>query len=143
MSRREAREASFKIIYQVDIHKGSLDEILEDFIAENEISEKDKTYIDDVVSGIAQYKEEINHEIEQNTKNWKVGRISKISRAILQLALYEILKREDIPITVSINEAVEIAKTYDCEQAGRFVNGILGAVQKKIQSSEVVKGENE
>ena len=66
----------------------------------------------------------------------RINRISKVNLAILRLAIYEILKRDDIPISVSINEAVEIAKTYDGEKAGAFVNGILGNIVKQLQQRD-------
>ncbi len=130
MSRRTARDQGFKLLYQVDIHKGNEEEILETFFDENKVTEKDRTYIQEVVHGTLEVTGEIDKLIESNAKGWKINRISKVNLAILRLAIFEILKRDDIPISVSINEAVELAKNYDNEKSGAFVNGVLGAIQK-------------
>lgn len=132
MSRKTAREHSFKLLYQIDIRKGDEDEVLSFFFEENEVEEKDKYYIEDIVKGTNRNKEEIDSYIGNHTKGWSLNRISKVNMAILRLAVYEMLKREDIPMSVSINEAVELAKNYDSEQAGAFVNGVLGAIQKQL-----------
>ena len=145
MSRRTAREASFKLLYQIDIHKGNESEILDAFFKENKLTEKDENFIKGIVTGTLENIDEINRVIEDNTIGWKTNRISKVSIAILRIAVFEMLKREDIPASVSINEAVELAKTYDNVKSGTFVNGILGAVQKKFEarSSEFGEKDNE
>lgn len=135
MSRKAAREEAFKLLYQINIHKGDEDQILEDFFQEKDIEEQDIIYVKDVVLGTLDNIEEIDRLIDEHAIGWSTKRISKINLSILRLAIYEMLKREDIPISVSINEAVELAKTYDNEAAGAFINGILGSIQKKIDNS--------
>ncbi len=136
MSRRTAREQGFKLLYQVDIHKGNEQEILETFFDENKVADKDRVYIQEVVHGTLEVTGEIDKLIEGNSKGWKINRISKVNLAILRLAIFEILKRDDIPVSVSINEAVELAKNYDNEKSGAFVNGVLGAIQKQLHVEE-------
>ena len=70
--------------------------------------------------------DELDAEINEASQNWDSDRISRVSRAILRLALYEIRYEDDIPTKISVNEAIELAKTYDDEKAFSFVNGVLG-----------------
>jgi N utilization substance protein B len=134
MSRRLAREEAFKLLYQYDIQKSSIDMIFEIYYEyeKSDLNENEKSYIEDVVKGAIKYEDEINKLIKENAINWDINRISKVNIAILKIALYEILYREDIPANVSINEAVELAKFYDNKKAGAFINGILGSVKKQL-----------
>ena len=83
-------------------------------------------YIDRVVAGIANREEELNATIQQFSIGWDVKRISRLNRVIMQLAVYEILYRDDVPEGVAVSEAVRLAKKYN-DEMGRFVNGILGS----------------
>ena len=89
-------------------------------------------YIDTVVTGIANREEELNAVISQFSIGWDITRISKLARCILQLAIYEIQFVEDVPTGVAISEAVRIAKKYDGNEAGSFVNGILGSYARSL-----------
>ena len=93
-------------------------------------------YIDRVVSGVANREEELNEHIQQFSIGWDVSRISRLTRTIMQLAIFEILYMEDIPTGVAISEAVRLAKMYDGDDTGAFVNGILGAFARHL-SAEV------
>ena len=89
-------------------------------------------YLDNVVSGVANRSEELNEKILQYSIGWDVSRISKLARTIMQLAIFEILYVEDVPTGVAISEAVRIAKMYDGDDTGAFVNGILGAFAREL-----------
>ena len=84
-------------------------------------------YIDTVVAGVASRADELNEQIQKYSIGWDISRISKLTRCIMQLAMFEILYVEDVPTGVAISEAVRIVKLYDGDDAGAFVNGILGA----------------
>ena len=84
-------------------------------------------YIDSVVSGVANRAEDLNAEISRYSIGWDISRISRLTRAIMQLAIYEILYVQDVPTGVAVSEAVRLAKKYDGDDTGAFVNGILGA----------------
>ena len=84
-------------------------------------------YIDSVVTGVANREEELNTQISKFSIGWDISRISRLARCILQLAIFEILYVEDIPTGVAVSEAVRIAKKYDGDDTGSFVNGILGS----------------
>ena len=93
-----------------------------------------KAYIRSVVSGVANRSEELNALIQKYSIGWDVTRISKLARAIMQLAIFEILYVDDVPTGVAISEAVRIAKIYDGNDTGSFVNGILGAFARDLTS---------
>ncbi len=130
MSRRTAREHAFKLLFQLEIQKEGREEQIQSFLEDNDIAEKDRDYILDIVEGTAERVGEIDKDISKYLKGWKINRISKVDLSVLRLAIYEILERNDIPENVSINEAVEIAKKYSGEESGAFVNGVLGRFVK-------------
>ena len=94
-------------------------------------------YIDTVVAGVANREEDLNQQIQKFSIGWDVTRISKLTRSIMQLAIFEILYVDDVPTGVAISEAVRLAKKYDGDDTGAFVNGILGAFaraqEKKLE----------
>ena len=89
-------------------------------------------YIDTVVSGVANREEELNAQISKFSIGWDITRISRLARCILQLAIFEILHVEDVPTGVAVSEAVRIAKKYDGDDTGSFVNGILGSFARSL-----------
>ena len=107
--------------------------------AENQVytdrpSRAQLAYIDQTVSGVANREEELNALIQQYSIGWDISRISKLARAIMQLAIFEILYVDDVPTNVAISEAIRIAKIYDGNDAGVFINGILGAFARGLTS---------
>jgi len=91
-------------------------------------------YIDSVVAGVANREEELNAVISKYSIGWDISRISKLARCILQLAIFEILYVEDVPTGVAVSEAVRIAKKYDGDDTGSFVNGILGSFARSLSA---------
>lgn len=89
-------------------------------------------YIDTMVSGVANREEELNDVIRKFAIGWDISRISRLARCILQLAIFEILYAEDVPTGVAVSEAVRIAKKYDGDDAGSFINGILGSFARSL-----------
>ena len=130
MKRRLAREYAFKLIYEhgVQTEKDSI-ELIEDTAAEQEFTPDE--YIKEVVLGVAERSSELDELISDSAKGWKLERISLASLSIMRLAIYEMLYVEDVPFSVAINEAVELAKTYDHDKAPKFINGILNSVADK------------
>ena len=131
MGRKEARDGAFKMLYQLDINTNDHDAALETFFDEFEFTKGDKAYITEVVKGVFEHMEEIDTHISEAVKSWTLNRISLVDKAILRLAIYEIYYREDIPDSISIYEAVELAKLYDSPKAGGFVNGLLRGILRK------------
>ncbi len=93
-------------------------------------------YIDRVVSGVANRVDELNAQISQYSIGWDISRISRLTRCILQLAVFEILYVEDVPTGVAVSEAVRLAKKYDGDDTGSFVNGILGSFARALENKE-------
>lgn len=141
MKRADARELAVHLIYGRDFTGEEPEqavalrlqkEYYAKLAAENEVyterpSRAQLGYIDSVVAGVANRAEELNAHIQKFSIGWDVSRISRLTRSILQLAIYEILFVEDVPAGVAISEAVRLAKKYDGDDTGSFVNGILGA----------------
>lgn len=130
MGRRASREIAMKLLYQLDIQKCDREEQIEQCFIENNIDENDKVYINEVIDGVNVNILYLDKIIEKYSKGWKISRISKVDLAILRLSIYEVSFRTDIPVGVSINEAVELAKKFSGEESSAFVNGILGKISK-------------
>ena len=90
------------------------------------------TYITETVRGIQSHQEELDGYISRYAIGWHVERISRLARAILQLAMYEALYVDDVPTGVAISEAVELARKYETEDVVSFVNGILGSFAREV-----------
>ena len=131
MSRRTAREKAFKMLFAIDIGDNTIEEASEIvmYLMKNE---SHKLFILSVVRGVLENLSKINELINKYSDDWSVNRMASTDRNILRLAIYEILYCQDIPVSVSINEAVEIAKKYGDEQSYKFINGLLGAIAKDI-----------
>lgn len=130
MNRRQAREEAFILIFEKQFNSADIDEILE-IAAEVRDLEPDE-YIKAVFKGVYKNIDQIDTAISENAIGWKIGRISKVSLCILRLAIFEIKFMEDIPVSVSINEAVELAKKYATKEDASFINGILSSVEKAV-----------
>ncbi|NLG52448.1 MAG: transcription antitermination factor NusB [Clostridiales bacterium] len=143
MSRKAAREAAVQILYEYGFHNEDARELLNFRLSDGfcemlddetdikKIDEKQHDYITRVVLNSIEKQDEINNLIKTNSIRWKINRISRIARAIMQVAIYEILYMDDISEKVAINEAVEIAKKYDSRETVAFINGVLGSIVRK------------
>jgi len=128
MSRRRARERALQVLFQVDL--GNADPA-ETFCRMNEsfgTLSKNGDFAKRLVEGTLANLASIDQIIAKISKDWKINRMANVDRNIMRLALYEILYCEDIPNSVSVNEAIELGKVYGGEESGRFINGILGRV---------------
>lgn len=129
MGRKKARDNAFKCIYQVGFDFNlNLEDMLKHNYEENENTEEEKEYISELLNGVVKNIDAIDDEILKNLKDWSIDRISKVDLAILRLAIYEIKFIENIPVKVSLNEAVELAKMYGDDNSANFVNGLLAKV---------------
>ena len=135
MVRRELREHVFKMLFQIEfIDVSEMPEHLELYF-ENipNASDKDKEYITNKVNNIIEKIEDLDIILNENTTGWKTTRMSKVDLTILRLALFEMKYDEDVPTSVAINEAVELAKGFSGESAPKFVNGVLAKCITSIQ----------
>lgn len=131
INRREAREAVFELLFETEFKRD--EDIVQIFALSCENREiAEDAYIHDTYFGVCEHREEIDELINRHAKGWKTNRISRVSRSVLRLCTYELLYCKDIPASVSINEAIELSKKYDQEQARAFVNGVLNSVKNEI-----------
>ena len=152
MTRANARELAVHLIYGRDFTGEEPESVIKlrldkDYYAklsqENQVYEERPTrtqraYIDQVVAGVANRADELNEKIQKYSIGWDITRISRLARTVMQLAIFEILYIDDVPTGVAISEAVRIAKMYDGDDTGSFVNGVLGSFARDLNSEEIV-----
>jgi transcription antitermination protein NusB len=136
-SRRQGRTLAFQVLFGLSFDPQTEQAALRRSFARNPAvaeceSPEAVTFASELVLGVVANLPEIDQVIGQHSDNWKIGRIAKIELAILRLSLFEILHRQDIPLKVAINEAIELAKGFGDENSRAFVNGILDAVARAV-----------
>lgn len=150
MTRSNARELAVHLIYGREFTGEEPEQVVDtrlnkDYYSslseENDVytdrpSRAQLRYIDTVVSGVANRTEELNEQIKKYSIGWDISRISRLTRCVLQLAIYEILYVDDVPTGVAISEAVRLAKMYDGDDTGAFTNGILGSFARSLTAKE-------
>ena len=129
MNRSEMREQAFILLYEKEFFKDKPCEEIEEVFAEN-ISELSE-YAKETFENVCERREELDEIISSYLSGWKIGRLPKVNASILSLAIYEIKFYSEIPVSVSINEAVELAKKYATKEDASFINGILSTVAKQ------------
>ena len=150
MTRANARELAVHLIYSQGFTGEEPDVVVatrlekeyykllseENEVYEERPSRAQLAYIDNVVAGVANRQDMLNEEIQKYSIGWDVSRISRLARSVMQLAIFEILYVEDVPTGVAVSEAVRLAKKYDGDDTGAFVNGILGSFARSQNSEE-------
>lgn len=133
MSRKSARDVAMKMAFAT-LMGGEEDyaTILEQSNMEVAPNEVDMAFARDIVEGVQLHEQTLDAMITQSAIGWALDRMPKVDLCILRIALYEMQHREDIPHSVSINEAVELAKRYSGEKSPAFINGLLGTLSKQI-----------
>ncbi|HLR41350.1 MAG TPA: transcription antitermination factor NusB [Virgibacillus sp.] len=124
MNRHTARKKAFQTLFQLDINDNDPIQAMENLL---ETTESD-AFLTTLVKGVAAYKTDIDNTITANLENWSIERIASVEKTILRIATYEIKYLDDIPVNVSINEAIELANQYGDEKSGKFVNGVLSKI---------------
>ena len=151
MTRANARELAVHLIYSQGFTGEEPDVVVatrlekeyykllseENEVYEERPSRAQLAYIDNVVAGVANRQDMLNAEIQKYSISWDVSRISRLARSVMQLAIFEILYVDDVPTGVAVSEAVRLAKKYDGDDTGAFVNGILGAFARGLNPEEV------
>jgi N utilization substance protein B len=132
--RRKARESALQILYQLEFDEMDAGEAHDAFWRKRRAPAGAKDYCLRLVEGISSHQKEIDEAIQSISEHWRIARMALIDRNILRLAAFELLRDRSIPPAIVINEAIEIAKKYSGPEAAIFVNGILDALRKKIQT---------
>lgn len=123
-SRREARERALTLLYEAEAKSVDPAEVLASLPVEPE------PFTIELVVGVSDHLAEIDDVISARSVGWPLERMPSLDRAVLRLATFELLHRDDIPTAATINEAVELAKTFSTDDSGKFVNGVLSAVAR-------------
>ena len=140
ISRRKAREFLLELLFESEFRPD------EDHVAIYAISAEERlipedSYIKNAYFTICENKEKIDAKIGECAKGWRTDRLSKISRSLLRLGVYEMFYEEEIPYTVTINEVIELTKAYDDPKAKAFINGVLNGVKEMAEAAGVEKKE--
>lgn len=141
--RRKARESALQLLYEIDLCQKDPVEVLKlsEFLKvlpkeaghDEETSAEQQKFCHDLVEGVSRNVREIDQLIESHSTHWKISRMALVDRNILRLAVFELLYCQDIPTSVSINEAIEIGKRFGTEESGSFINGVLDHIAKDLQ----------
>jgi N utilization substance protein B len=125
MKRRQAREFALQALFQMDMSDITPHEALAHIVDEKEID----PYLDELVTGTHENITEIDTAIKENLEKWSLDRLAKVDRNILRIAVYELLFVDDVPASVAINEALEVAKLFGDEKSSKFINGVLSNIK--------------
>ena len=137
MSRRNDRIIAFTLAYERDFHDWQdIEEAAEYYIEELGDEDCERDFVLKEIKGVLKHKAAIDDLVEKHSQDWDISRLNRLDLAILRLAVFEMLFNPEINESVAINEAVELAKAYSSDEAGRFVNGILGKISKEAKSGE-------
>ncbi len=140
MKRRRARECTLQLLFQYDFTGRIPDKReLQEFWAMRMEPDDVRAFSEELFYGTVSKLEEIDRILERFAEHWSLERMAAVDRNILRLATYELLYREDIPVAVSINEAIEIAKRYASQESPSFINGILDGIAKTMAPSKADK----
>lgn len=123
MKRRKARELALQTLFQMDLSEANASDALQHVLEEAE--EKEDSFLESLVTNFVNHKEEIDNKLSSNIESWTIDRLGNVDRNILRIALVEIDFLEDVPKSVTINEAIEIAKIYGDDDSSKFINAVL------------------
>ncbi len=132
MNRSEARELMMQLLFQMEAQNEFNIELKEKFLQDRKDLKSQKKYVDQLSDLILEHKSEIDKSIEESSDNWKINRMNKVDLAIVRIAIAELFYVEDIPTSVSINEAINLAKKFGADESSKFINGLLGKVAQNL-----------
>lgn len=137
MKRRELREAVLQMLFETEFRRDETPEEIFSVSAENrEYTPEEQNEIRKVYFEIVDKRDPIDALINECASGWKTTRMTRLSLSIMRLCVYEMLYRDDIPTSVSLNEAVELCKIYDEPKARSFLNGVLNGVKNKLEEAD-------
>ena len=135
-NRRQARECALEVLYRLDLVGDEPENTIAEILLRKNPSEEAETYLRRLVDAALGNQQEIDATLRRHLTRWRLERLTVLDRAILRLAAAEILYFDDVPPKVSINEAVDIAKKYGDDEAGKFVNGVLDGIFQERDASQ-------
>lgn len=128
MKRRTAREKALQALYQMDIAKAEVSEAIESVL--NGAASDD--YFEKLVKEITEHRTQLDDLIKENLENWTIERLANIDRNLLRIAVYEMVYMEDVPVNVTMDEAIEIAKKFGDDQSSSFINAVLSKIKNHL-----------
>lgn len=126
--RHQARELALKVLFQLEGSQDDPEEALVYHAVEGAATSDVTNFARHLVGGVLTNREKLDAILSETSEHWKIEQMAKVDRIILQIAVYEIAIDRQVPTKAAINESIELAKTFSGDEAGRFVNGILGRV---------------
>lgn len=133
MKRRRARENLFKALFMIEVGGNRVEDVETYLLQGSTASEQETAFFRFSLQGILTHRNDLDRLLKEHLINWKLDRLSPVVRNILRIGIYEIMYDDEIPEKVSINEAIELAKIYQDEEASRFVNGVLDRIRKHLK----------
>ena len=134
-ARRRARECALQMLFSYDVTHSSVEELIETYWGEMaEAAEDVRGFANELVIGTVSHLNEIDELIRLRTEHWRITRMAIVDRNLLRLAIFEFLYQPTTPMTVAINEALEIARRFSTHEATQFINGILDAIKRDVES---------
>ena len=133
--RRKAREVALQVLYTMDILGNNISEAIDLFWSNFEASQEARDFSTVLIEGTWQHRHQIDDLIASCSEHWSLTRMSKVDKAILRMAVYELQHCQDIPPKVTLNEAIDLGKLYGSENSGAFINGILDALYGKLRKN--------
>lgn len=137
--RRRARELVLQSLYAEVMAKNTLDDIVIDIMASIQEDEDAHGFAEQLFRKVYRNAQTLDEDVAIMLENWELSRVALLDRLILRIALCELLYFEEIPPKVTINEAIDMAKKYSTAESGRFVNGILDALYKKLTDEKRIQ----
>jgi len=128
--RTKAREYALQVLYQMDIRHAGCSQILQEFWEAHQSPAEIKVYASELAEGTAAHSQAIDAHIARHANNWDLKRMAVVDRNILRLGVFELLYCNDVPPSVCLNEAIELAKRFGDAESAKFINGVLDAVYK-------------
>jgi transcription antitermination protein NusB len=140
-NRHLARSVAMQTLFEWDFNSQSqnVSDILQNNVVQFAGAPEDNAFIEQLVSGVMERLSDIDGIIAETAPEWPLDQITPVDRNVLRIGIYELMFLKDVPPKVAINEAVEIAKTFGGENSGKFVNGVLGTLYKKMTPDDVIE----
>ena len=130
--RHQARELALKVLFQLESSGDDVDEVLRYHASEGGATQDVAAFAGQLVDGVIANQEKLDAILSEASEHWKLEQMAKVDRIVLRIAVYEITVDRRVPTKAAINESIELAKTFSGDEAGRFVNGVLGRVAASV-----------
>lgn len=134
--RRQARECALQVLFQIEFQEIEPRQALELYWRRHEVPSEVREFAEKLIEGVWRNRSEIDSLIAKHSTNWRLDRMPAVDRNILRIAGYELLFEREIAASVTLNEAIEVAKRYGTEESSSFVNGVLDPIAKSLQKED-------